>query len=715
MEAITRRQGIAAVLISMAAAALVVSPAFDSVRGLSIDALTTLRWCFVGRHDPGSSPAVVIAIDEPTYRTPPFRGSPTITWTREIGRVVTAVVDGGARVVGFDVVFPTSIEESQIPFGDKTVGERLSGFDRDFLRALAGPARAGKIVLGEVQHGAEPIGPAGGQRIAVGGQSNIRALNVYTDPDDVVRRVPLTFVAEGKPVPAMALELAARALGVSPQTGADGVRLGDYRVPSGVAETMTVNFDGGSDDIPTYSLADLHACADKGDAAFFHRNFDGKVVIVGSVLDFEDRRLTSKRFTTTTAAPPGERCVLPPAPPAAFARRTIEAVYVHAAAVNDLLRRDAVSELGRGPTALIAGGFALVAALAASALWPGAAAGCVLALALVWTVAAMLAFGRALALPLIEPFGAAIIALPAMIGLRLMVSDRDKRLLRRSFTLYLAPALIDRMLVSSQLPQLGGETRDVTVFFSDLADFTSLSETLHPGEAVALMNRYLAAMTEAIEEHGGFVDKYTGDGIVAVFGAPIAADDHAANAVRAALRCNARLAELNREAPAPGARILRHRIGLNSGTVLVGNIGSHRRFNYTVVGDTVNLASRLEAANDHFGTTILVSRSTAAAAAAAFDWREIDVVRVKGRVAPVTVFEPLDRANAVTSARAAIADTYAAGLAAWRKRDFARAAEHFARIAAADPPAALFRARAERLARDPPGPDWTPIESVEQT
>jgi adenylate cyclase len=252
------------------------------------------------------------------------------------------------------------------------------------------------------------------------------------------------------------------------------------------------------------------------------------------------------------------------------------------------------------------------------------------------------------------------------------------------------------------------------VFFSDLAGFTSLSETLPPADAVALINRYLAVMSEAIEEHGGFVDKFIGDGIIAVFGAPIAADDHAANAVHAALRCTARLAELNREAQARSERTLRHRIGLSSGAVLVGNVGSHRRLNYTVMGDAVNLASRLEAANDHFGTTILVSESTAAAAETAFAWREIDVIRVRGRAAPVTVFEPFDIANAAAPARAAVAETYAAGLAAWRKRDFAGAAEDFARIAAVDPPAALFLGRAERLALNPPGPDWMPIESLEQ-
>ncbi len=134
-----------------------------------------------------------------------------MTWTREIGRVLTAVVAGGAKVVGFDVVFPTSIEQSEIPFGDETLGEKVRGFDRDFLRALALAARANKLVLGEIQHGDQPILPAPGQRIAVGQQQNIRPLNVYNDPDDVVRRVPLTFVVDGATVPSMSVELASRA------------------------------------------------------------------------------------------------------------------------------------------------------------------------------------------------------------------------------------------------------------------------------------------------------------------------------------------------------------------------------------------------------------------------------------------------------------------------------------------------------------------------
>jgi len=213
-----RRDVIAAAVIALLAGVAVALPASDVLRGLSIDALTALRWRAFGQQsDPNSSPVVVVALDEESFHTPPFEGTPTIAWTREVGRVLTAIIDGGAKVVGFDVVFATSIEQSAIPVGEETLGARLRGFDRDFLRALALAARDGKVVLGEIQHREDPILPAAGQRVAVGQQRNIRALNVYDDADEVVRRIPLSFMVDGVRVPSMAVELAARALGSPPR------------------------------------------------------------------------------------------------------------------------------------------------------------------------------------------------------------------------------------------------------------------------------------------------------------------------------------------------------------------------------------------------------------------------------------------------------------------------------------------------------------------
>jgi class 3 adenylate cyclase/CHASE2 domain-containing sensor protein len=703
MDRVQLRTALVAVVIALVVAVVAASPALDPFRGLSIDVLTALRWrVFGNEHPPAASPAVVVAIDEETFRTPPFEGTPSVTWTREIGQVLTAIIDGGAKVVGFDIIFPTSIEQSTVPFGDETLGARVRGFDRDYLRALALGARAGKVVLGQVQHQDRPVQPSPGQRAAVGHGRNIRALNLHSDPDDVIRRVPLRFTVDGERMPSMAAELVARATG--------GVKVASSGV---VPNTIALNFAGGADDIPTYSLADLRACAEKGDKDFFRRQFADKVVLFGTLLDVEDRKLTSKRFATAPEGARAERCVLPvPKTEQKFARDSISGVYIHATAVNNLLRNDSLREFGRVGTGFFSFALAMIGAALALAMGPLAATFAYVGAAAAWTTGATVAFREALVLPLIAPLLAGLAALDIMIAYRFVIADRGKRLLRQSFALYLAPAVIEKMVASNKPPALGGETRNVTVYFSDIADFSSFAEKIPPAELVAAMNEYLSAMTDIIEAHGGFVDKYIGDAIVAVFGAPLDDPDHAKNAVSAALACAARLGELDRVNAAFGGAV-RQRIGLNTGEALVGNIGSRRRFNYTVMGDMVNLAARLEGANKAFATTIIASEATVAAAGDAFSWRELDAIRVKGRDQAVKIYEPLGLASEVSPERRAGAEAYAEGLARYRARDFAGAAATFATLAG-DPPAARFAERARELARQPPGPDWEPVNALEE-
>ena len=707
------RQSLVAVALALAVGIAVATPPFDLLRGLSLDVLTGLRWAAFGNATPPeASPVVVVALDEETYRTPPFEGTPSVTWTREIGRVLTAIVEGGASVVGFDIVFPVSIEQSRIALGEETLGARVRGFDRDYLRALAQAARDGKLVLGQVQHSDKPIQPSPAQRVAVGQQRNIRALNAHSDPDDVVRRMPLSFTVDGARVPSMAVELASRKLGRAPEFDAAGnLRLGDYRVPAPVTDTVTLNFQGGADEVPTYSLADLRACVEKGDRDYFRRQFDGKVVLFGTLLDVEDRRVTSKRFATGVELARAPRCATAVPSVAGVVRPTISGVYLHAVAVANLLRGDAVTEWGRPATAAVSVVLALAASVAALALAPvGAALAWGIGAAL-WTALSVAVFRSGLALPLLLPLVASLVVLVLTIAWRFMVADKDKRLLRQSFALYLAPAVIDRMLASSRPPELGGEARTVTIYFSDVAGFSSFSERMQPHEIVALMNDYLSAMTEIIEQEGGFVDKYIGDAIVAVFGAPADDPRHAAAAVRAALRCQARLQEMNASTGPFRSRPLSQRIGLNSGEVLVGNIGSRRRFNYTVMGDAVNLASRLEGANKYFRTSVIASEATVELAGPEFSWRELDQIRVKGRSLPVRIYEPLSE-GVPPPERAMEAAAYGEGLAEWRAGRFAAAAEAFARHAPTDPPAAAFLERARELARDPPAADWDSVNTL---
>ncbi len=714
MGRVIKRDAVAIILVALTCGIFSVLPPFKFIHGWSIDALTALRWEVFGtRRDPGSAPVVVIALDEETSETPPFQGSPTLTWTTEIGRVLSAVIDGGAKVVGFDIVFPRSIEQSELPFGDDLLGARMRGFDRAFLRSLAKGSVAGKVVLGEILGG---DGPSPGQRIAVGRQKNIRALNVHTDSDEVVRRVPLTFPGGEKPVPSMALELASRALKAEPTLAEDGsVTLAGYLIPSAVPNTLTLNFEGGGNDVPTFSFADLWACVERNNTDFFRREFADKVVIFGTLLNSEDRKSTSKRFATGLEGSRAPRCALPPAQPGAgqFKRSTIAGVYVHATAVDNLIAHDAVVELGALPLTIIAIVFAALASLAARMLAPGAAAVVYAGMVTIWMCCATLAFTRSLALPLSEPFLAALAAMVAIVAYRLVVTDKGERLLRSSFALYLAPQVIDKMLASKKLPVLGGETRDVTVFFSDLEGFSSISEQMTPAELVAFMNEYLSAMTDIIESKGGYVDKYIGDSIVAVFGAPADDSDHASNAAHAALGCRTGLDELNRNSAAFKGYKVAHRMGLNSGAALVGNIGSKRRFNYSVMSDAVNVASRLEGANKYYGTTIAASEMTVALTGSTFAWRELDAIRVKGRATPVKIYELLAEAGQETPQQAAAAATYAQGLAHWRTREFDAAAKCFERIADVDKPSALFLSRAEAFASHPPGPDWEPVSTLD--
>jgi len=411
MDQARLRAAAAGVAIAICAGLIAAAPALDRFRGLSIDLLTALRWRVLGE-TPKPSPAVVVAFDEATFRSPPFEGSPAVTWTPELARVLNAILDGGARVVGFDIIFPTSIEQSQVRFGDETVGTRLRGFDRDYLRALALGARAGKLVLGQVQHQESPLLPSEGQRAAVGQGRNIRALNVFSDPDGVIRRVPLAFMVDGARTPSMAAELAGRASGVPVPAGGD-------------AEAITLNFSGGADDIPTFSLADLRACADKNDKEFFRRHFDGKVVLIGTLLDVEDRKITSKRLATAPEGAYAQRCALGGAVSRpVFARDTIAGVYVQATAVNNLLRGDALTEFGRAGTGLASFALATLAVAAALTLGPAAAVMVFLGLVAAWTGGATLAFRGALVVPLVEPVVTTLAALGATVGYRLVAAER---------------------------------------------------------------------------------------------------------------------------------------------------------------------------------------------------------------------------------------------------------------------------------------------------
>lgn len=696
----------AAIVVALLANGMISLGAFDWLRGLSSDIAFWGRYhAFGKRYDPATSPTVVIAIDEETYRRPPFRDVPNVMWTPQLARVMRAALDGGAKVVGYDLILPTSVERF------------VPGFDHDFLIALHDAARDGKVVLGKVQHQAKPISPFPGYSFAVGHQRNIRALNAIEDADGVIRRVPLWFRAVGSDGksqidPSMALELAARRIGKRPVIAADGtVRLDGYSVPM-TDGGMMVDFDGGAGTIPTYSLADMFACAEAGRADYFRRHFAGRVVLFGVVLDVEDRKLTSARLMTGPdgiGAPP--RCIVPPMAGlyrADLRREAIPGVYVVASAVNDLLRGDAVRSLGGIADRTIAVLLTMLAGFVVVRLSPLRGAAVVLAGAALWSAAAVIALDRALMLPLLDPLIAVAMAVAALHGYRFVVADRDKAFLRRAFALYLPASEIERLAQSATPPSLGGEVRELTVLVSDVEGFSTIAEGLAPKALVARLNDYLSLVTAAVEAHGGFVDKYTGDGVIAVFGAPIADPDHARHAVEAALEIQRATLPADAAEDSP----FRTRVGINSGEMLVGNIGGQRRFNYTVIGDAVNLAARIEGANKAFGTRMLASESTRRLCGDAIAFRAVDRVRVVGRAQPVELFEPLGPAAELGAEAQRRLAAWNDALVRLRGRRFAEAAAAFGLLAAGDAVAANRAEFARRLARDPAGA-WDGVSNLD--
>lgn len=277
---------------------------------------------------------------------------------------------------------------------------------------------------------------------------------------------------------------------------------------------------------------------------------------------------------------------------------------------------------------------------------------------------------------------------------------QQKRFLKNAFQQYLSPDVVEQIIQHPERLKLGGERKELSIFFSDLQGFTSISEVLDPEQLTALLNEYLSAMTDIIHQTRGTVDKYEGDAIIAFWNAPLDVPQHARQAVQAALLCQARLAEIRPEVRDRIGKDLLMRIGINTGVAVVGNMGSATRFDYTMLGDAVNLAARLEGVNKQFGTYTLISGSTAEALEGAFPLREVARVGVVGRTAPVTIFEPFLEADYTPRARQLAA--FADGLRYYYDGNLETARGIFEQLQADDPAARAYLKQCWQYLEHPP-------------
>jgi len=623
-------------------------------------------------------------------------------WPREVyGAIIGYLKRAGAKSIVFDVLFT---EPSSYGAADDLALGNAVGSHKGFVGALFLGAKTGSATSWPSGFPAVPLDIEGLDQWLSGSHARdsiaasrglfpvpeissraaiLADVHHDPDPDGVYRRVRLFRIFDGRAVPSLAL---ASLLAASPGTRV-AIRPGEMAIGG---KTVPIDKEG-------YAILRFRGPSGT------HRQFSAAAVIQSElrlrageepVLKDPDAFRDCHVFFGFSA--PG-LYDLRPAP--------VGGVYmaseIHATALDNLMAADFLA--GTGPRATIALTL-LLAMLSAIPVTCSRSA---------WK--SLLFFAACLPLPValsffayVQGYWLPLVVLETAVSLSLLGAlavnyareGRQKRFIKSAFRQYLSHDVIEQLIAHPERLKLGGERRTLSVFFSDLQGFTAIAEGLEPEALTELLNDYLTAMTDILHEEGGTLDKYVGDAIIAFWNAPVEQPDHAERAARAALRCQAKLSELRPAFRVKAGKDLHMRIGLNSGPAVVGNMGSRSRFDYTILGDAVNLASRLEGVNKQFGTRILASQALRDALGGGFAAREISRVAVVGRREPVRVYELLPKEE--SAAPGNMLSAFAKALNAFYAGRFSEALESFLAIENIDPPAAAYVRECRALLSHPP-------------
>lgn len=310
----------------------------------------------------------------------------------------------------------------------------------------------------------------------------------------------------------------------------------------------------------------------------------------------------------------------------------------------------------------------------------------------------------------VRPIIGIVSCLMAVLTYRYLNESKDKRKIKGMFQHYISSTVVNELLKNPGMLKLGGERKVATAFFSDIKDFTTISERLEPEVLISVLNEYLSAMTDIILRYEGYLDKYEGDAIVSIFGIPVEHNDHAVRACHAALDMRKELVILREIWKREKKPAFEARIGINSGPMIAGNIGGRNRFDYTAIGDSVNLASRLEGANKMYGTIIIISEETFYLVHDKFWCRELDFIRVKGKNKPVRIYELIGRkTDEIDPIRSSSLEYFLKGLEIYRKQDWIHAYDMFQKALTLNPndgPSNEFIRRCKIFIENPRTADW---------
>ncbi len=700
-----------------------------------------LRFRARGPLAPG--PAVVLAaIDEKS-----LAAEGRWPWPRaRIAALVQALSRDGARVIGFDVLFSESEDDGRLALigeleraldTSRITDPQLRGIlqkgrvaaDQDRLLASALEHSQAPVVLGyffhmseqgvgfridrsEIERRLESIADSRYPMVykdpqakaepfikAYAPQANLPVFtekaassgyfSVTSDDDGVVRWMPLVIQGGEDFFPPLALLGAWHYLG-KPQLavrvgryGIDGVQLGERLIPTDETGRLFINYRGAAQTFPTYSISDILS----GQVAA--GSFKDKIVVVGATaIGIGDIR-------TTPFGPvfPGPE--------------------VHANAIDNLLAGDfierprwakvfdllAIVVLGLLVGLVVPRASALFGLLFTGSLFAAYVLG-----------AHWLFVTQRIGVNMVYPVFAMGFTYTMLTVYRFLIEERERRRIKGAFQHYVAPDVVDIMLRDPAGVRLGGEEKVLTALLSDMEGFTNFSENHTPNEVIAVLSEYYAQMTEEVFAVRGTLVEYVGDEMFALYGAPVTQNDHAMRACLSALAMRERREALSDAWEKIGRPRIKARTGINSGNMLVGNIGSKYRFHYGAMGDAVNLASRLEGLNKIYGTQIIISGTTAEMVGGSFLLRELDLVRVKGRAQALRIHELIGMADMpLADEHRQLLDLYQAALDAYRRRDWDGALELFDRCLALSPqdrPSLLMQLRCRGYREKPPRPDW---------
>ena len=610
------------------------------------------------RSAPAPSNVVVVAVDEKSLASEMLASTPRVFFGPYYAELLDGLFEGGAKAVGFDIIF--SYTATRFPAIEPSYDDALlASLARHRDRVVLGRTASMSVAQPFVATVFDPSRDAGRDE-----PLSIAYSELVPSEDGVQRWMYSNYSAsDGTRLPTLSARLSKIAGGP------------DNASPFLLAPTAPL------ESLPTYAIADVLSCI-KSDPQAVRDAFAGKVVLIGSNLAEEDRKRGPDRFLKWPSSAPGGGvgCGLQALGPSAPDSDSVPGVHIHAAAVGSLLGGTGIAPAPAAARVVAATSAALICASLGLFLSPVVAVVALIGFLAALFATSVIGVGLGVWLPVAVPAIAGLGALLSGQLARFFAEDKRRQRMESAFGCYLAPQIVRQLSEEGSDLKLGGEVREITVMFADLSNFTAISDTLSPTELMELTNRYFKVIVGVIDEMGGYVDKFIGDSVMAMWGAPASAQDSAARAVASAFLIDQRVSALNSAASGDSAKF-GVKIGISSGPAIVGNVGTPRRLSYTALGATVNLAERLEKVCSTFGCCIVVNSTTMAALKDEYLFCELDAVRLKGKRNPVPAYEAIAPIRTATPEQRAYVARYGAALQCYRRGELDRAVSMWTALA----------------------------------